>query len=161
MMAIVVQIMSLFLVATMLFILYRQLGEMKPQEIKKQQHTPSREFHHNRQREFHPRQVPPPPPIYTSGKPKPYTRVGVLHRNGTEGPSVLPLFGRPSTRNSNRWNYYTTTNTDGANPFRLQIYDETGMDCSRSDERGCVEAQDGTNFNVRPYGDFTVDVYRD
>lgn len=113
------------------------------------------------------RQVPSygmDPPVYTQGPPLPYRQLGVMYSSpspDTGGKKiVLPLYGRPTNRNSNHWNYYTSMDT-GSNNIRLQVYDSFGTDCSRQNGKGCAEVQDGSTLHVRPYGDVSVDIYRE
>ena len=90
--------------------------------------------------------------IHTRGEPPSYKNVGYIsHDNETENDiNVLSLYGRPTYRGSNKWNYYTMH--DGV---RIPI--ET---CDKS--RGCDEKYDGDVVNVEPLGgNYVVKVYDD
>lgn len=90
--------------------------------------------------------------IHTRGEPPSYKNVGYIsHDNQSENEiEVLSLYGRPTYRGSNKWNYYTMH--DGV---RIPI--ET---CDKS--RGCDEKYDGDVVNIEPLGgDYAVKVYDD
>lgn len=52
--------------------------------------------------------------IPTQGVPQPYTQIGILTNNDGEN-TILPLMGRRYTNNSDKWMYYTISNTGNLN----------------------------------------------
>jgi hypothetical protein len=116
-----------------------------------------------------------PRPIMTRGGPCEYRHIGILTVDGTEGP--VSLFGRPTYRGSDRWNYYALSNqhvpqklpvfcSSGANGANGPI-DPSGpagpigasgqLDCAKL--KGCPEASDGDTLDVRGYGRASVTLY--
>ena len=96
------------------------------------------------------RRSPRPRPIMTRGGPCEYRHIGILTVDGTEGP--VSLFGRPTYRGSDRWNYYALSNQHV--PQKLPVFCSSGasglagpMDCAKL--KGCPEASDGDTLDVR------------
>ena len=101
-----------------------------------------------------------PRPIMTRGGPCEYRHIGILTVDGTEGP--VSLFGRPTYRGSDRWNYYALSNQHV--PQKLPVFCSSGasgpvgpMDCAKL--KGCPEASDGDTLDVRGYGRASVTLY--
>ena len=99
-------------------------------------------------------------PIMTRGGPCEYRHIGILTVDGTEGP--VSLFGRPTYRGSDRWNYYALSNQHV--PQKLPVFCSSGasglvgpMDCAKL--KGCPEASDGDTLDVRGYGRASVTLY--
>jgi hypothetical protein len=106
----------------------------------------------------------PKPPTYSQGAGLPsvptrptasmeFQQVGILYNSDNQ--KVLPLYGKQLYRNSNKWNYYTST--DGYHSMRLG-FNNKNKDCM--DEYGCEELYDkdtislpeiGQNLNVKLY----------
>jgi hypothetical protein len=100
-----------------------------------------------------------------------YRHIGILTVDGTEGP--VSLFGRPTYRGSDRWNYYALSNqhvpqklpvfcSSGANGANGPICPSgpagpIGLDCAKL--KGCPEASDGDTLDVRGYGRASVTLY--
>lgn len=97
--------------------------------------------------------------IHTRGYSGGYQQIGLLYKNN-EAPNddnnnILPLFGRPTFVNSNKWNYYTSS--DKFHSLKIPITIK-GRRCT--DEQGCTELYDGDTVMVPPYkGDFKVEIY--
>ena len=66
----------------------------------------------------------------------------------------VPLYGRPTHRGSDRWNYYAVSNQHV--PQKLPVFTKD-RDCARM--MGCPEASDGDTLDVRGYGKATVTMY--
>ena len=106
------------------------------------------------------RRSPRPRPIMTRGGPCEYRHIGILTVDGTEGP--VSLFGRPTYRGSDRWNYYALSNQHV--PQKLPVFCSSGasglvgpVDCAKL--KGCPEASDGDTLDVRGYGRASVTLY--
>jgi hypothetical protein len=116
---------------------------------------------HMRRRRRSPRRSEVPQrPIMTRGGPCEYRHIGILTVDGTEGP--VSLFGRPTYRGSDRWNYYALSNQHV--PQKLPVFCSSGasgpvgpMDCAKL--KGCPEASDGDTLDVRGYGRASVTLY--
>ena len=87
--------------------------------------------------------------VRSRGIPEQYQQIGVLTAVGgsstsaTPNRTILPLFGRPSVGNRDRWNYYTRT--DGLNPVQVPLrFNNRACD----DENGCNELFDGDSVSV-------------
>jgi hypothetical protein len=91
--------------------------------------------------------------IRTQGLPEAYQQMGVL-KSG-EG-KLLPLYGRRVASRSDRFNYYTRTDT--YNPIQLPI-NYKKKDCQ--DPVGCQELFDGDSVTLSPTGETaTATLYR-
>jgi hypothetical protein len=95
-----------------------------------------------------------------------YQQVGILSKNtitdgeGTPGNNtdtvVLPLYGKPTYRGSNKWLYYTET--DKLHPVKIPVTYKN-KDCT--DDQGCEEIYDGDSVVIPSYnGDFKVKIYK-
>ena len=104
--------------------------------------------------------------IETRGSGGDFQQLGMLYKNeiSDEGKapgnntdnSVLPLYGKPTYRGSNKFLYYTET--DKLNPVKIPI-NVNSKDCS--DDMGCDELNDGNNVNIPSYnGTFKVKIYK-
>lgn len=82
--------------------------------------------------------------IPTQGYPDNFSSYGVFT---TEDGKILPLYGRRSTGNSSRFNYYTRTDTYNPVPIPLSF---KKRDCM--DDVGCEEIFDKDIVNVRANG---------
>lgn len=80
----------------------------------------------------------------TQGLPEAYQSMGVLQ---TESGEILPLYGRRTAYSSNRYNYYTRTDTN--NPVPLPI-NYKRRDCQ--DSLGCDELFSGEAIKILPTG---------
>ena len=69
---------------------------------------------------------------------------------------ILPLYGKPTYRGSNRYLYYTET--DKYNPVKVPI-NYKDRDCT--DDQGCDEIYDGDQVTIPSYnGVFNVKIYK-
>lgn len=96
--------------------------------------------------------------IPTRGFTSNYQQVGVLSAETPQGLKMMPLFGRPQWKGSNRWNFYTST--DQYNSLKLPVYSKK-RDCQ--DQVGCDELYDGDTVNIPQYGEntqFKVSMYK-
>ena len=95
-----------------------------------------------------------------------YQQLGILSKGAinddTETPGnntdsvILPLYGKPTYRGSNKWLYYTET--DKLHPVKIPV-NYGGKDCT--DDYGCDEIYDGTSVSIPSYnGDFTAKIYK-
>jgi hypothetical protein len=80
--------------------------------------------------------------IATRGLPEDYQSMGVITTSSGE---ILPLYGRRVASRSDRFNYYTRTDTN--NPVPLPINFKR-RDCQ--DDVGCEELFDGENVHISP-----------
>ena len=78
-------------------------------------------------------------------------QVGVLESAGKE---PVALFGRPTRRGSDRWNYFAVTTS--YTPQKLPVL-VRGVDAARL--AGCAELSDGESVDVRGYGAAKVALY--
>jgi len=83
--------------------------------------------------------------IATRGSPDPYQQMGVI--TGSDG-KVLPLYGRRTAPRSDRFQYYTRTDT--YNPVALPVTFKK-RDCQ--DQVGCEEVFDGDSIRMQGTGD--------
>jgi hypothetical protein len=89
-----------------------------------------------------------------------FQQIGLLYKKDAKEESnietnILPLFGRPTHTNSNKWNYYTTSDKFHSLKIPLKF---KGRDCN--DEHGCNELYDNDMVKVDPYnGEFSVKIY--
>ncbi len=86
--------------------------------------------------------VGPRGPYFTRGVP-PYPQIGMLE--GAKEP--IPLYGRPTRRGGERWNYYAMTTTVAPHMLPVSV---GGQECARP--LGCAELSDGDAADVRGYG---------
>lgn len=77
--------------------------------------------------------------IPTKGLPESFQSVGIINVDD----KVLPLYGRRTAGKSDRWNYYTRTDT--YNPVPLPIHFQK-RDCM--DDVGCQEILSGENVRI-------------
>jgi len=82
------------------------------------------------------------PRLPTRGMPEAYQSMGVMT---TDDGQVLPIYGRRTASRSDRFQYYTRTDT--YNPVQLPIKHKR-RDCQ--DDIGCEELFDGENITVGP-----------
>ena len=80
----------------------------------------------------------------TRGLPESYQSMGLLK---TEDGQMLPLYGRRTAARSDRFNYYTRTDT--YNPVPLPIHYKR-RDCQ--DDVGCDELMSGEEIKISPTG---------
>jgi hypothetical protein len=93
------------------------------------------------------------PRVPTRGIPETYQAMGVIK---ADDGTVLPLYGRRTTSRSDRFQYYTRTDT--YNPVQLPIQ-HNRRDCT--DDIGCEELYDRDSIIVKPTGQKgTVTIYR-
>jgi hypothetical protein len=91
--------------------------------------------------------------IPTQGLPETYQSMGIIK---TETGQMLPLYGRRTTSRSDRFQYYTRT--DSANPIPLPIQYKR-RDCQ--DDVGCDELFSGETVKIAGTGDSgAVTIYR-
>jgi len=84
-------------------------------------------------------------PIPTRGAPEAYQQMGVMV--GSDG-KPLPLYGRRTAPRSDKFNYYTRT--DSYNPVALPVTFNK-RDCQ--DNAGCNEISSGDTVNISPTGE--------
>ena len=77
--------------------------------------------------------------VRTRGMPEPYHQMGIL----TSGEDVRPLYGRETYRGSNRYNYYSSLDSNLST--KIPIF-KTNDKCT--DERGCSEISDGDTVKI-------------
>ncbi len=82
----------------------------------------------------------------TRGLPEAYQSMGVLK---TDDGQLLPLFGRRTAYRTDRYNYYTRTDT--SNPVPLPISYKR-KDCQ--DDIGCDELMSGDQVKIQPTGQY-------
>jgi len=75
----------------------------------------------------------------TRGLPEPYHQMGIL----TSGDDVRPLYGRQTYSGSNRYNYYSSLDSNLST--KIPIF-KTNDKCT--DERGCNEINDGDTVRI-------------
>ena len=93
------------------------------------------------------------PIMPTRGLPEAYQSMGIVTTSSGE---LLPLYGRRVASRSDRFNYYTRTDTN--NPIPLPIRHKR-RDCQ--DDIGCEELFDGDNVQIAPTKqDGSVTIYR-
>lgn len=87
------------------------------------------------------------------GIPSAYQQMGYIK---TDGEKLLPLYGRQTAYRSDRFNYYTRTDT--YNPIQVPI---TFKKKNCSDDIGCEELFGGEEVHVKGVGQSgTVDIYK-
>jgi hypothetical protein len=84
------------------------------------------------------------PRVPTRGIPETYQSMGVITM---EDGAILPLYGRRTASRSDRFQYYTRT--DSYNPVQLPLKHKR-RDCQ--DDIGCEEVFDGENLTIGPTG---------
>ena len=84
-------------------------------------------------------------PIPTRGAPESYQQMGVMV--GPDG-KPLPLYGRRTAPRSDKFNYYTRT--DSYNPVSLPVTFKN-KDCQ--DNAGCNEISSGDSIRISPTGE--------
>lgn len=90
--------------------------------------------------------------IPTKGLPESFQSVGII----TVDDKILPLYGRRTAGKSDRWNYYTRTDT--YNPVPLPIHFQK-RDCM--DDVGCQEILSGENVRINGlHKEGKTEVYR-
>lgn len=99
--------------------------------------------------------IPPgavPINVSTRGLPQAYQQMGIIK----SGEQLLPLYGRQTAYRSDRYNYYTRTDT--YNPIQLPVRFQR-RDCM--DSIGCEELLGGENISVSGIGkEGRVEVYK-
>lgn len=104
--------------------------------------------------------------IETRGSGGDFQQIGILYKNditdeekspgNNTDNNVLPLYGKPTYRGSNKFLYYTET--DKLNPVKIPI-SVNSRDCT--DDMGCDELTDGGNVSIPSYnGSFNVKIYK-
>ena len=93
--------------------------------------------------------------VQTRGYDMNYTQIGILTRI-KDNDMILPLMGRRNIRGSDKWQYYTISNSGNLNtklPIRVK-----GKNCTG--EYGCDEIYGGDTVFVEGYGDtFKATIY--
>jgi hypothetical protein len=90
--------------------------------------------------------------IPTQGLPDSFQSMGVI----TVDDKVLPLYGRRTLSGSDRWNYYTRTDTYNPVPLPVQF---KRRDCM--DNVGCDEIMSGESVSIRSLKkDGKTDIYK-
>ena len=82
--------------------------------------------------------------IPTQGLPESFQSVGMMNVNG----KILPLYGRRTAGSSDRWNYYTRTDTYNPVPIPVKY---KRRDCM--DDTGCNELYSGEEVKLEGTGD--------
>ena len=100
--------------------------------------------------------------IKTQGRPAGYEQIGILTASsgastGSDGTLILPLMGRLTMRNRQKWQYYTMANGVGSINTKLPVY--SGKRACMS-ENGCDEIMSGDSLFVQGYNQpFVATVY--
>jgi len=97
--------------------------------------------------------------IRTRGVELPYRQIGILTKNAKGGgePVILPLMGRDLHTGSDKWQYYTMSNTSGTMSTRLPV-SVNGKSCTG--EYGCNSIYNGDTVYVEGYNDtFSATIY--
>lgn len=85
-----------------------------------------------------------------------FQQIGTLTNKDDAQPVILPLFGRPIASKNDRWEYYTTT--DSQHPLRIPVEFEE-KDCS--EEIGCREIYNKDTVFIPSYQKtFSVTLYK-
>ena len=82
--------------------------------------------------------------IPTQGLPESFQSVGMMNVSG----KILPLYGRRTAGSSDRWNYYTRTDTYNPVPIPVKY---NRRDCM--DDTGCTELYSGEQVKLEGTGD--------
>jgi hypothetical protein len=77
--------------------------------------------------------------IPTQGLPSAFRSIGIIN----VGDQILPLYGRRTLGSSDRWNYYTRTDTYNPVPLPIQFQKRDCMD-----DVGCQEIMSGENIKI-------------
>ncbi len=86
-----------------------------------------------------------------------YRQVGIITREDEESdsPTIMPIFGKPSATNRDKWNYYTMSS--GFNSFKIPL---SYKDRNCLDDNGCEEIYSKDKVYIPQYKSFfNVDVY--
>lgn len=100
--------------------------------------------------------------IKTQGRPTGYEQIGILTASssgttGADGTLILPLMGRLTMRNRQKWQYYTMANGVGSINTKLPVY--SGKKACMS-ENGCDEIMSGDTLFVQGYNQpFIATIY--
>ena len=90
--------------------------------------------------------------IPTQGLPESFQSVGIIKA----GDQILPLYGRRTIGSSDRWNYYTRTDTFNPVPVPVNAHRRNCMD-----DIGCPELMSGENLSVNALNkEGQVEIYR-
>ncbi len=85
-----------------------------------------------------------------------FQQIGTLTNKDEAQPVILPLFGRPLAGRNDRWEYYTTT--DSQHPLRIPVEFEE-KDCT--EEIGCREIYNKDSVFIPSYQKtFSVTLYK-
>lgn len=88
----------------------------------------------------------------TKGLPESFQSVGLIRVED----KMLPLYGRRTAGSSDRWNYYTRTDTYNPIPLPVQVHKRDCMD-----DTGCPEIYNGDSVHVRGLQkEGTTEIYR-
>ncbi len=95
----------------------------------------------------------------TRGEVVDYQQVGILtseRKDGMDEPIIVPLYGRPTYRGSQKYQYYGAS--DKVHMSRIPVMFK-GKDCT--EEYGCDEIYEGDRVSVPTYNrDFAANIYR-
>jgi hypothetical protein len=89
-----------------------------------------------------------------------FQQIGLLYKkdpsgDGNNDGNILPLFGRPTNTNRDKWYYYTSSDKFHSLKIPIKV---KGRICN--DEWGCNELYDEDTVEVGPYnGQFKVQIY--
>jgi hypothetical protein len=100
------------------------------------------------------------PPVPVSMPPRgfatSYDQIGLLTRSNSREPLILPLMGRRAASSSNKWQYYTISNSGNINTKLPVSYN--GRSCTK--DVGCDEINNNDTVYVEGYKDtFVATVY--
>lgn len=90
--------------------------------------------------------------IPTQGLPESFQSIGIINA----GEKILPLYGRRTLGSSDRWNYYTRTDTFNPVPIPVQYQRRNCMD-----DVGCHEMMSGDHVHISAMKqEGQVEIYR-